>query len=70
MRLDRLIGATAAHEFVPLYIPAQPGRRGKPSHLWVSSQDRERYLDAANDAVALPEPGAELGIGEGSAAHD
>ncbi|WP_031069311.1 hypothetical protein [Streptomyces sp. NRRL S-118] len=57
MHLDRLIGATAAKEYVPLYIPAQPGRRGRASHLWVSTQDHERYLDATSDSVADPQPG-------------
>lgn len=56
MHLDHLIGATAANEYLPLYIPAQQGRR-RPAHLWVSAQDRERYLDATADTLADPEPG-------------
>ncbi|MGY0063917.1 hypothetical protein ACWY4P_46940 [Streptomyces sp. LZ34] len=55
MRLDRLIAATAGQEYVPLYVPAQRGRRA--SHLWVTARDRDQYLDATNDALAEPEPG-------------
>ncbi|MGW7603207.1 competence protein CoiA family protein [Streptomyces antimycoticus] len=57
MHLDRLIAATAAQEYVPLYVPAQPGRRNRASHLWVTAQDHERYLDATSDTLAEPEPG-------------
>ncbi|MGW2183652.1 hypothetical protein ACWCXX_37665 [Streptomyces sp. NPDC001732] len=57
MHLDRLVTAAAANEFVPLYMPAQPGRRARAAHLWVTAQDRERYLDATSDTVAEPEPG-------------
>ncbi|MGO4749247.1 hypothetical protein AB4212_11565 [Streptomyces sp. 2MCAF27] len=55
MQLDRLIAATAAQEYVPLYVPAQRGRRA--SHLWVTARDRDQYLDATNDDLAEPEPG-------------
>ncbi|TQE24299.1 hypothetical protein SipoB123_18960 [Streptomyces ipomoeae] len=58
MHLDRLIAATAATEYVPLHLPAQPGRRPRASHTWVTAQDREKYLDATQDTLAdHPEPG-------------
>lgn len=55
MQLDRLIAATAAQEYVPLYVPAQRGRRA--SHLWVTARHRDQYLDATNDDLAEPQPG-------------
>ncbi|MFH8620152.1 hypothetical protein ACH4E8_34430 [Streptomyces sp. NPDC017979] len=58
MYLDRLIPATAAGEYVSLYLPVQPGRRPRAAHMWVTAHDRERYLDATTDVVADPEPGA------------
>ncbi len=54
MQLDRLIATTAAQEYVPLYVPAQRGRRA--SHLWVV-HDRDQYLDATSDVLAEPETG-------------
>ncbi|MEU7179902.1 MULTISPECIES: hypothetical protein [Streptomyces] len=55
MHLDRLVTASAVSEYVPLYLPAQRGRRA--SHMWVSAQDREKYLDATTDQLADPDPG-------------
>ncbi|MCB5910372.1 competence protein CoiA family protein [Streptomyces pinistramenti] len=57
MHLDRLVAVTAANEYVPLYLPAQPGRRSRASHMWVTSQDRGRYLDTTTDELADPQPG-------------
>ncbi|MEU1867821.1 hypothetical protein [Streptomyces gardneri] len=57
MHLDRLIGATAAGEYVPLYLPVQPGRRTRAAHMWVSGEDHDRYLEATTDELAEPAPG-------------
>ncbi|MEU6332012.1 hypothetical protein ABZ851_32865 [Streptomyces sp. NPDC047049] len=58
MQLDRLVAVAAAGEYVSLYLPAQAGRRNRASHMWVATQDRDRYLDATSDDVAAgPEPG-------------
>ncbi|MFD8015710.1 hypothetical protein [Streptomyces sp. NPDC058955] len=54
MRLDRLIGATAAGDYVPLYVP---GRRSRAAHMWVSGDDHDRYRDATTDEPAEPAPG-------------
>lgn len=57
MHLDQLIGATAAGEYLPLYLPAQRGRRGRAAHLWVTADDREKYLDATGETPTEPLPG-------------
>ncbi|MFF2778521.1 hypothetical protein ACFVU3_26825 [Streptomyces sp. NPDC058052] len=57
MHLDRLIGVTAAGEYVPLYLPVQRGRRSRAAHMRVSADDHGRYLDATTDTLAQPEPG-------------
>ncbi|MGW3699057.1 competence protein CoiA family protein [Streptomyces sp. NPDC005056] len=57
MHLDQLIGATAGGQYVPLYLPARQGRRGRAAHMWVTAQDRETFLDVTGEKPALPEPG-------------
>ncbi|SEB58727.1 hypothetical protein [Streptomyces sp. TLI_105] len=53
MHLDRLIGTTAAGEYVPLYLPVQPGRRTRAAHMGVSAEDH----DATSDELTEPPPG-------------
>lgn len=57
VHLDHLIGATAAGEFVALYLPAQPGRRGRAAHMWVTRQDFETYQDPSGQRPTYPKPG-------------
>ncbi|MFD4925359.1 hypothetical protein ACFWNE_29160 [Streptomyces goshikiensis] len=56
IHIDQLIGATAAGEYVALYLPAQRSRR-RPSHMWVTAKDREQCLDATGESEAAPQPG-------------
>ncbi|MFD6113755.1 hypothetical protein ACFWG0_27100 [Streptomyces yangpuensis] len=56
IHIDQLIGATAAGEYVALYLPAQRGRR-RPSHMRVTTKDREQYLDATGETEAARQPG-------------
>ncbi|GAA3123674.1 hypothetical protein GCM10020254_83560 [Streptomyces goshikiensis] len=56
VHIDQLIGATAAGEYVALYLPAQRSRR-RPSHMWVTTKDREQYLDATGEPRPRPQPG-------------